>query len=66
MLGAQTRHIAGTSGTSLNDVVRVAIARDEDQRLVRCLESMPGTIRKAVSSIPGPPTDSVANARARG
>jgi len=55
-----------TRGTSLNDVGVVAIGRNEDQRLVRCLESMPRTIRKAVYVDSGSTDASVANARARG
>ena len=55
-----------TRGTSLNDVGVVAIGRNEDQRLVRCLESMPRTIRKAVYVDSGSTDDSVGNARARG
>ena len=55
-----------TGRTSLNDVGVVAIGRNEDQRLVRCLDSMPRTIRKAVYVDSGSTDDSVANARARG
>ena len=64
--GADTGHMTETRGTSLNDVGVVAIGRNEDQRLVRCLESMPRTIRKAVYVDSGSTDASVANARARG
>src|SRR5687767_7045111 len=60
--GADTGQMTETRGTSLNDVGVVAIGRNEDQRLVRCLESMPRTIRKAVYVDSGSTDDSVANA----
>ena len=67
VLRAQTQdHMTETGGTSLNDVGVVAIGRNEDQRLVRCLDSLPETIRKAVYVDSGSTDDSVANARARG
>jgi GT2 family glycosyltransferase len=54
------------AGVSLGDVGVVAIGRNEDQRLVRCLESLPRSIRQAVYVDSGSTDGSVQNARQRG
>jgi len=57
---------ATDGSTSFSEIGLVAIGRNEGQRLVRCLDSIPGGVRQAVYVDSGSEDGSVAEARARG